>query len=235
MKLKNWTIKTEQGRENVIYYLKGNVYGHTKPTCPDGTYIHTSSIISAEDRGNMLAVNTKHSLYIVRKNDMDTTIYVDLVKEFCEKFLGGSYDLAEKAQFAHSEFLKNGELIKPGMLYLQLATGRENFFAGALYRDADGTVKDDYAAVHVGTFDDSVIMMNTGVRWFLTRNGVEFYQTLYSAVAHHEPVLGFIRNVGVTPLSVTFSFGGTATIMPGELYEVKAPKQKNTPHNEKDN
>lgn len=228
MQLKNWIIQTSYDGDNRIYYLKGNVYGHKKPTCPDGTYIHTSTIVSAEDKGETLEVKTRNSLYAVRKDEMDTAVSIDLVRDFCGKFLGGNFDLAGKAEAAYNEFLKNGRLIVPGMLYLQLAAGRQNCFAGALYRDADGTVREDQVTTHVGTLEDSAIMANTGVRWFAGRNSVEFYQMLYDSAAHRKPLLGFIRNVGVSPITVTFSFGGTAEIKPGELYEVRAPKQGGT-------
>lgn len=225
MQLKNWTIIKALKTESYIYYLKGNVFGHTKPTCSDGTYIHTSSIVSAEDNGSTLSVRTKHSLYIVSKTDMDNTISVDTVRDFCGEYLSGGTDLAEMAEAAHNRFLKNGRLLSAGMLYLQLALGRENYFAGALYCGADGVIKEDHAILSSGMFDDSVILSDAGARWFMLRNGVEFYEPLYGGETRKKTASGYIRNVGAAPIAVTFSFGGTVTIMPGKLYEVKPPEQ----------
>lgn len=42
---------------------------------------------------------------------------------------------------------------------------------------------------------------------------------------HAKPTCGYIRNVGAAPIAVTFSFGGTVTIMPGKMYEVRPPEQ----------
>lgn len=227
MRLRKWVIRTAKKGDDIIYYLKGHVYGHHKPNCPDGTYVHTSAIISAELNGETLGVKTRHSLYLIEKSEMDAIISADTVEKFCEKFLGGNTDFVKAAQKKHAEFMMNSSLISSGMLYLQLAAGRDNFFAGALFCDTDGTLQEDYATVHVGMFDDSVILINSGVRWFLRSRGVEFYKTLYGAPAYEKTVLGYIRNVGVVPITVTFSFGDTVTIMPDELFEVKAPEQKN--------
>lgn len=227
MRLRKWVIRTARKDDDIIYYLKGYVYGHHKPNCRDGTYVHTSAIISAELNGETLGVKTKHSLYLIEKSEMDAIISLDTVKKFCEKFLGGNTDFVEAAQKKHAEFMMNSSLISSGMLYLQLAAGRDNFFAGALFCDTDGTSEMDYAVVHVGMFEDSVMLINSKVCWFNRSGGVEFYKTLYYALAFKRKILGYIRNVGVAPITVTFSFGDTVTIMPDELYEVKAPGQEN--------
>lgn len=228
MQLKKWVINVGEKEEKYQYYLKGYVYGHTKPTCPDGTYIHTSPIESAEDMGETLTIKTGHNLYTIRKSEMDTVISVDVVRDFCKEFLDENYDIAHIANKKTVELYKNSRLLGCGMLYLQLAAGRAAYFAGAIYRERNGTMTDDFAVVEEGVFEYSVYMIHSHISWFAKSNEVEFYKTLRSAVILGQPVLGYIRNVGLTPINVKFSSGETATIMPDELYEVKAPKREDS-------
>lgn len=218
--LENWKIII-YGTELEKMRLNGTVFGHISPRCYDGMFINTSHIISAKDEGETLAVQTKNTLYTLRKEDMSLQATPEIIGKFAEKFLPESAEeLAELAERKHREFLENGNALEPNTLYLELSSQRENYFSAALYRDRNGELHVEVAREHIGTFQDSVILEHSGVRWFPKSGGVEFYRSVNQLSESEEQVCGYIRNVGTEPISVTYSWGDTDVIKSGELRNI---------------
>lgn len=74
MKLKNWSVFSKGSDflppELQSPHLQGNVYGNER--FPDGTYVHTSRIVSIEDKGtHKEATTASGSVYELHKEDVD--------------------------------------------------------------------------------------------------------------------------------------------------------------------
>lgn len=218
--LENWKIIV-YGTEHEKMRLNGIVFGHSKPTCYDGMFINTSHIESAKNEGKTLAVQTRNTLYTLRKEDMSLQATPEIIGKFAEKFLPeNAEELAELVERKHREFLENGNALEPNTLYLELSSQRGNYFSAALFRDRNGELHVEEAREHIGMFQDSVILAYSGVRWFPKSGGVEFYRSMNQMSDSFEPVSGCIRNVGTEPISVKFSWGETHVIQSGELLNV---------------
>lgn len=226
--LENWKIIV-YGTEHEKMRLNGTVFGHSKPTCYDGMFVNTSHIISAKDEGETLAVQTRNTLYTLRKEDMSLQATPEIIRKFAERFLPESAEeLTEITERKHREFLENGNALQPNRLFLELSSQRRNYFSGALYRDRNGELHIEEAREHIGMFQDSVILEHSGVRWFPKYGGVEFYRSMNQMSESEEQVWGYIRNVGTEPISVTYSWGDTDVLQSGELRNVFPlnPKEK---------
>lgn len=74
MKLKNWSVFSKGSEflppELQSPHLQGNVYGNDK--FPDGAYVHTSRIVSIEDKeAHKEATTASGSIYELYKEDVD--------------------------------------------------------------------------------------------------------------------------------------------------------------------
>ena len=94
-------------------------------------------------------------------------------------------------------------------------------FAAGFYYDSEKQPHPLVGSVHLGTFQDSVMVCleeNRGIctcRYFPMGSVVEFYDTFYRQQDYSRRIL--IHNTGKTPLEIRFQhFRATWTILPGE-------------------
>ena len=94
-------------------------------------------------------------------------------------------------------------------------------FAAGFYYDSEKQPHPLVGSVHLGTFQDSVMVCleeNRGIctcRYFPMGTRIEFYNTLYGQQDYSRRIL--IHNTGETPLEIRFQhFRATWTILPGE-------------------
>ncbi len=232
VELKNWTITREYfGQE--VFNMHGTVYGHKSPRCPDGTFIHTTRIMSIEDKGEFLEVNTRNTVYTLQKQSIsrkydaaDENAFEDL-KSCLSMILGKKSEeilselkkiVAEKQQ----KLIEQAPPLENGMFYLLLSGGEVFYYDDAFYKDENGEIKKEKMQVHVGMFQDSVLLFGCGVRFFpYKHNGIEFYHSIDEMLAvnseeNPEHVFGYIHNSGSVPLTVKTAWGKTVEIKPNE-------------------
>lgn len=119
-----------------------------------------------------------------------------------------------------------GELTPPvyqdAVNLIELYLCAENWlFATGFYYDSEKKPHPLVGDLHLGTFQDSVMVCleeNRGIctcRYFPMGSVVEFYDSLYHQQEYPYPLL--IHNTGKTPLEIRFQhFRATWTILPGE-------------------
>lgn len=101
-------------------------------------------------------------------------------------------------------------------------------FAAGFYYDADKQPHQLKDSVHLGNFQDSVLIFesdnfsNCVCRYFPFGSTVEFYNTLYQQQDYSRRIL--IHNTGAIPLTIQFQgFKDTWTIQPGAFQMIMPP------------
>lgn len=108
---------------------------------------------------------------------------------------------------------------------IELFLSNEDYyqFAKGFYHDEQGEVYELISNIHLGTFQDSVLVrfvpnekINGYVcRYFPEANGINFYNTIYGQQGYSTPIR--VHNVGESPFLVRFDrYSYTWTINPGE-------------------
>lgn len=219
--LRHWRIFDDWG----TFIAKGIVYGRPSVKFSDGIDIRTSPIQSAEFDDSGLRIKTRNTLYYLDKKHICINLDNESVEAFSKAFFKDDADLflskiCEWREPVLRRFMKNGRLLSPGNVYLELSSAFHSFFNDALYKDESGCLYVEKAYNHVGTFEDSVILHNSGVRWFAEDRGIKFYNSFYI----DEPpknVLRYLKNVGTDSIEVTFTTDMKILLQPGELFEVE--------------
>ncbi len=233
VELKNWHIERKAVSVEDVFYAFGTVYGHKSPRCPDGTHIHTTRIMSIEDKGDFLEVCTRNTVYTLQKQEISSNFGAEggyFLWDFRKCFTGFLGEKAEElltelAEIAAEKLRKLIEQAPPlenGMFYLMLSAGAGFYYDDAFYKDKNGKIKKEEMQVHVGMFQDSVLLFGCGVRYFpYKQNGIEFYYSMdemFSEIVEDsdERVFGYIHNSGSVPLTVKMVWGKTVEIKPNE-------------------
>ena len=233
VELKNWHIERKAYSEENVFYALGTVYGHKSPRCTDGTYIHTTRIMSIEDKGEFLEVCTRNTVYTLQKQEISSNLDAEggYFYEDCRKCFTGF--LGEKAEALLSELkeiaaekqrklIEKAPPLENGMFYLMLSAGAGFYYDDAFYKDENGKIKKEKMQVHVGMFQDSVLLFGCGVRYFpYKQNGIEFYYSMDEMLSADgeesgERVFGYIHNSGSVPLTVKMVWGKAVEIKPNE-------------------
>lgn len=226
--LKNWYIV----RSGEYYLAKGVVYGHTSPRCPDGLFIHTSVIEEITESGDKLLIKTHNSVYTVFKKDVAgdlgkfdygygdnqeslSSCFTELSKENGEALAAEILSIAERKQ---ADLMKLAEKLDRNMLYLNISADCQYYFDSAIFKDKDGSLLEEKYYVHIGTFQDSVILRESDVRYLPHQDGnLRFYVTLYDMPAETSDELkGFLRNSGSVPMRVCFTWGKCIELLPDQ-------------------
>ena len=233
VELKSWHIEQKISSIENVFYALGTVYGHKSPRCTDGTYIHTTRIMSIEDKGEFLEVSTRNTVYTLQKQEISSNFAAeggyflwDFRRCFTE-FLGEKAEalLAELREIAAEKQREQIEKLPPldnGMFYLMLSEGAAFYYDDAFYKDENGVIKKEEMQVHVGMFQDSVLLFGCGVRYFpYKQNGIEIYYSMDEMISADgeesgERVFGYIHNSGSAPLIVKTVWGKTVEIKPSE-------------------
>lgn len=219
--IKNWFIKERDG----YLVISGNVFEH--PTLSiDGIIIKTSIILSAEITDYGLEIMTYKNKYFLPKDCVSMKYDETYLERFADVYFGykaGAFMSAFNDWLEESRLKaeQDADILENGMLYLEMSPTiyNKNFVRG-LYRNEESEIIEDYMIEYPSLEQDSVILGVSGVRWFPGNNAVTFYKDAFSHKASPDRILGYIRNVGSRPLEVTFSWGNSIIIQPGELYRV---------------
>lgn len=231
VELKNWFVG-KRGSSEGEFYLNGVVYGHTSPRCKDGTYIHTSMIMSIADKGDSLEFCTRNTVYTLNKRNIaaNTGLSEDDFKNnlfdcfaLCMGNSGNAaaQELLDIIQTKQQRSREKADALGNEMFWLELSADCEYYFDNAYFKSASGKLLMTTMHVHVGTFQDSVILEECHLRYFpYQKNSLQFYHTLYEMFSEEtetpKRLLGYIYNSGSTPLRVKFTWGKTIEIKPGE-------------------
>ena len=229
--LKSWSIYSAGEPEEEIFFLGGAVFGHTSPHCKDGTYTRTTTIESMTDKGDELEVCTKNTIYTLKKQniasnkDLSEERRKDVLCRCLTRFMGDlgnaiAQELMNINQAKRQRSMERAQALGYNMFWLELSPDCHYYFDKAYYKLKTGEVLSDEKLVHVGTFQDSVILDGCGVRYFpYQQNSLKFYNT-FPVMLMGEPeaptLWGYIYNSGSTPLRVKFTWGKTIEILPGE-------------------
>ncbi|MGN1120664.1 MAG: hypothetical protein ACI4Q4_09920 [Oscillospiraceae bacterium] len=217
--LKNWFIVMYEEDGEKIFRLKGNVYGHSKPSCSDGVFVRTSRVLSVEDCGETLTAHTRKTPYTLRKEDMSRLASPLSTKAFAESFSLGSR-LVETAERKQAEFMENAKLLKPRMLYLEMNSQRIHCFEGAIFCGEDGSIFRDELREHCGMFEDTAYLAKSDVSWGAGGNYVSFYYPTFSPRSSEDSLSCLIRNSGEQELHISIAYGREITIRSGELARI---------------
>lgn len=151
----------------------GTVYGHPKSRLPDGMFIHTSPILEmAAEEGGLVLKTCSGSRYVLRPEEIDPVcgedaasnpaLIRDIGKETAAVLarFGISGSFAEDCLRARREAdARHREMEEretgPGELLL---TAMGTHVIRGLFRSADGTRVSVKPFVHVGMFQDSVLL-----------------------------------------------------------------------------
>ena len=250
--LKNWYITVIVKEEGAVYYAHGTVFGHSSPRCFDGNSIHTSRILNIEaSDGERLSIQTRNTLYTVKLSEYGTSIDAedaaagDVFPENDEDKTAEAlkhFDIPEEIygrmrEFRRERFVKRNALIEAcsaklenDEMYLALSDSEDYYFDFGIIKKSEEAVM-LHKAVHIGMFQDSVILMNeyeSAARYFPHQNNnLAFYDSLYSMMSEDTPRissgtrLGYIRNTGGLPLNIQFTWGKCITLDAGEETEVR--------------
>lgn len=189
--LYDWYLDSDEG----IALAHGTVYGHPKSKLPDGTFIHTSWIqeMAAEEEG--LALTTySGSRYFLRSEEVglicgeDAASHPERTRDIGKEtasvleqfgidggFLEGCLQARREADAKHRG--EEERLVDPGELLLAtIGTG----VIRSLFRAADGTLISVKPLIHVGMFQDSVLLTDweggkVDFRYFPMGRGMEPY------------------------------------------------------------
>lgn len=229
--LKCWSIYSAGESEEEIFFLGGAVFGHTSPHCKDGTYTRTTTIERMTDKGDELEVCTKNTIYTLKKQniasnkDLSEERRKDVLCRCLTRFMGDlgnaiAQELMNINQAKRQRSMERAQALGYNMFWLELSPDCHYYFDKAYYKNTTGEVLSDEKLVHVGTFQDSVILEGCDVRYFpYQQNSLKFYNTL-PVMLMGEPEApkqwGYIYNSGSTPLRVKFTWGKTIEIKPGE-------------------
>ena len=147
------------------YLARGYVSGH--PKLSDGTHIHTSHIVQAEESGRQAVMLVTHSgnQYRLAGEDIccekaemtEENLKVFGVRDFCKNAVPLS---ARKKKKKCREL---GECLSGRELYLELLG--ENCM-GAYFKDGSGGIQELRVMVHMGMFQDSILCLKEGVTDF---------------------------------------------------------------------
>lgn len=233
VEIKNW-----HASYNVA---KGAVYGHkNNPNCPDGKYIHTSNIVDIYNVGDSIEMQTKNTLYTLKKNEISDGYYTydfenkisvlhNWLLKYCSEGEQVYSELLEILELKKSKFLNIAQRINPRECILALSSDCAYYFDKAYVKDSSGNLILVDNNVHTGMFQDSVLIGGDSPRYFPFKdNNILFYLSYYTEVNDEElESTGAIYNSGSKPIRVQFTFGKTIEIQPEEFVRVDKETLKN--------
>lgn len=162
-------------------------------------YLHTSTVVSLEERSGLLVIKTLNSVYTLEP--VEAQVLAEVPDVFPEVILGKPYE---------------GELIE-----LYLMEDNDHFCKG-IYWDAHRAAHSLELLRHMGMLVDSCLLRDPCgeperfyCRYYLQLPGeVEFYDTLYGQQDYSIPIL--IHNCGTIPLNILLAgYGRVGTVDPG--------------------
>ena len=233
--LRNWYFKEYAYEEESKskYIVKGVVYGHTSALCPDGLFIHTSTVQSVTDKGDILEVQTHNTLYTLKKSLVAANYYAYDVNEQkkqalsdCLKhFMGAQGEelfaqLHELILAALGRVREKAQALENGSMLLSLSADSKYYFDSVYCKNSVGEVKMEKMYVHLGMFQDSVLLADGEARYFpYKNNSVEFYDPFAYASLRGEPAdveRVYVCNSGSKPLRIRFTWGKEIELAPNE-------------------
>lgn len=181
---------------------------------PDGSYVMRMNFTQ------------DHNGYPTKKS-LRTSIVSQIVDkdDMIEVWTQNSIYLFKEAEMATTKFLDEANIIE-----LYLCDEGYQFCAG-FYYDENKRPHELHESVHLGMFQDSVIIYlgddisNSACRYFPFGHTIEFYDTIYHQQPYDLPML--IHNQGCNPLTIRFEgHSKTWTIYPFEDERIVPPMKK---------
>lgn len=211
------------------YYAKGIVFGHDSFRCPDGAYIHTSEIKSAEFDGDIL-IHTKNSTYLLsidemnceKENvhkalglfeyfarDMDIDECLPQIKLRCEELEKNNADFHSRISRKLPENALYLEFSDSGV-YLSMGIFKNSMGKTEIINDIRGVrTNGGKLSVNVDYLAEFIPYKN---------HNIEFIA--HSELNLNKEILGIIKNVGENSLNIKFSWGKTVILSPDCEIEV---------------
>lgn len=235
-RLINWSISSDK-------CLHGNVANH--PKLSDGMYINTTPTqkIEVNRADKCIEVQTHNTTYILPFEHCCFDRFLETSEVLLDCISGESLDLLTKS-VARAKLKKDKEFkalskrIGDNQYYLVFSTNANYYFDTGAYKSR-GVVYPIVEAVHVGTFQDSVILHTCCVDWdnlsYFPFSGkcLEFYGALCDEEEAAEgTLLGYIKNSGVEPILIKFTWGAIVKIPAGEEIAVYQNMQGNVDESE---
>lgn len=220
--LNNWFIDDTN-------YLHGNVAGH--PKLPNGMFVDTTRVQNFVLKDTCIEAQTRNTLYILPfekcSNDYTENTFEQIKKVFGEDTVTKIQKCMSVYKCKRAEDMKAiGEQLQNNEYLLDISVNSNYYFDGGLYKDSAGNLHEIVESVHIGTFQDSVILSThteddwDGMRYFpYAGNRLEFYEQLWKNEDRAQ-VQGYIRNTGSEPIEVMFIWGKGVKIEPGSKIEV---------------
>lgn len=173
-------------------------------------------------RMNMTFVQTERGLWCKRRLHTSIVLQVEETEKGVKIHTYNSIYVFEKAKLRKVPYQDTADLIE---LYLSLEDN--DYFGKGFYYDANKQPHELREYVHVGMFQDSVLVgfvpedeLRGYVCRYFPNEQVEFYSTLYGQQDYSTPML--IHNTGKDDLIVRFQMYPHAwTISPGESKYIK--------------
>ena len=214
---------------------EGIVYGHPKSRLPDGMSIHTSPIQEiAEDEGGLVLATRSGTLYVLRREEIspicgeNAASHPDWIRDIgketasvLEQFgiSGGFMEDCLRARREADARLREEEERETGPGELLLTTVG-NSVIRSLFRTADGTPVSVKPSIHLGMFQDSVLITDwedraVDFRYFPMEGRMEPY--------HISDGLRIIKVRNLGERAVYFGkTGREAVCPPGEITAIPA-------------
>lgn len=181
---------------------------------------HYDDVPSHEEyyRSRMKFVRNELGQPVCRSLHTSTVWSVEETENGVKLMTSNSIYVFEKAEIKEIPKLEEANLIE---LYMSLED--DYCFGAGFYYDAEKNAHELREYVHLGMFQDSVLihivkdelLMDCACRYFPMGNSVEFYDTLYCEQDYSTPML--IHNTGKQELQIRFQmYEHVWTIKPGE-------------------
>lgn len=219
--------------DNNFIQAWGTVEGHQK--LPDGMFVHTSGVQSANLNGELLTVETAHTVYTLDCRELNRDYLDDTHKVL--KALGVEpkdwnliISVSLKAfidkEQEHREYRNK---LNAGEIYMVLSTEKPNSVDEVYFgiKENTGTlhVATCHFSVHLGMFTDSVLFncrhndeFYDVLRYFpRANNRIEFYSTWNGK---QTGVWGYLRNVGKHEIMVELPWGSEIVVQPDTEIQV---------------
>ncbi len=215
----NWSITKKDDK----YYLHGNVSGHSK--LPNGMYVNTTSGKQFKVTDTALNIQTKNTLYTLPLGRISSDFLRDgreiILKIFGQDILDKIVTAAQDEQRYMTERINNiSSRIDNDTVYLAFSSDIEYYFDFGIHKAANGIVAAVEMCVHIGMFQDSVLLQSnrtTLCSYFpYADNRIGLYGNSDDESHKESKLLGYIANTGEKTIQIKFTWGGSALLAAGE-------------------
>ena len=177
---------------------------------------------------------TRNTTYTLKKHNIAANIDLsdeskkNVLFNCFSRYMGDSgyaaaQELLDIIQAKQQRSREKADALGSEMFWLELSADCEYFFDQAYFKSASGELRRVGRKVYVRTLQDSVILEECNLRYFSYKNkgnSLKFYHSLYEMFSEKAEtpklLLGYIYNSGSMPIKVSFTWGKTIEIKPGE-------------------